>query len=362
MSRAYLTIDDISTPYTPDIVDFLCDKGIKPILFSVGVNVNKYRKEAIYALRKGIILGNHSYSHPAFSSLSLDEAKEEIDRQEEVLDALYEEAGVPRCIKVFRFPYGDKGGDNREAIQEYLRGKGFSKLDDRDIDFEWYQTEKCAQEVDTFWTFDFAEYQIRPSSSFTYQDVVDRVYDRNPGNPSYLLESGSNHIVLIHDHAETEEMEPGYFKRLIELVLEEGVEFVEPKFLPNQELNNLREFFAKDLYAAQAGCQIDAIADGYARCSLDITPKHMNAVGALMGGVPFTLADFCFAVATNRPGLHTVSVHSNIAYLGTPKGNKLIAQARKIKDGKRTCYYEIEINDELDKQVAVVQITGLHMN
>lgn len=362
MSRAYLTIDDISTPYTPEIVDFLCDKGIKPILFSVGVNVEKYRKEALYALRKGVIIGNHSYSHPAFSSLTLQQAKEEIDRQEEVLNSLYAEAGVPRTIKVFRFPYGDKGGDNREAIQEYLLEKGFSKLDDRAIGFEWYQTERCAQEVDTFWTFDFAEYQIRPGSSFTFNDVLDRVYDRNQDSPSHLLMPESNHIILIHDHAETEELEPNYFRRLIELLLEEGVEFMEPKFLPNEELQSLRDFFAKDLYAAQAGCQIDAVAEGYAKCSLAIGPNHMNAVGSLMGGVPFTLADFCFAVATNRPGLHTVSVHSNIAYLGTPKGCRLIAEARKMKDGRRTCYYEIEIKDELDKQVAVVQITGLHMN
>ncbi len=362
MSKAYLTIDDISTPYTPEIVDFLCDKGIKPILFSVGINVEKYRKEALYALRKGVIIGNHSYSHPAFSSLSLAQAKEEVDRQEALLDALYAEAGVPRTIKVFRFPYGDRGGDQKQAIQEYLLEKGFSKLDDTVVEFEWYRDGECAQNVDTFWTFDFAEYQIRPDSTFTFEDVVDRVYDRNQKKPSHLLMPGSNHIILIHDHAETEEMEPNYFKRLIELLLQEGVEFLEPRFLPNEELKNLREFFAKDLYAAQAGCQIDAIADGYAKCSLEIGPNHMNAVGALMGGVPFTLADFCFAVATNRPGQHTVSVHSNIAYLGTPKGRKLIAQAHKIKDGRRTCYYEIEIKDECDKQVAVVQITGLHMN
>lgn len=362
MSKAYLTIDDISTPYTPEIVDYLCEKGIKPILFSVGENVLKYKREALYAIKRGVILGNHSFTHPAFSSLSLEQAKEEIDKQEELLNRLYEEAGVPRTIKVFRFPYGDKGGQNREAIQGYLKQKGFSKIDDRMIDFEWYRSEKCALEVDTFWTFDFAEYQIRPESDFTYQDVLDRVYDRNQTSQSFLLKEGTSHIVLIHDHAETEALEPNYFTRLIDLLIEEGVQFMEPAFLPNEELTQVREFFAKDLYAAQAGCQIDAIADGYAMCSLDIQPNHMNAVGALMGGVPFTLADFCFAVATNRPGKHTVSVHSNIAYLGTPKGKRLIAKSRKIKDGKRTCYYEIGIEDDLGRAIAMVQITGMHMN
>jgi len=37
-------------------------------------------------------------------------------------------------------------------------------------------------------------------------------------------------------------------------------------------------------------------------CSLTLEAKHKNALGAVMGGVYFTLADFAFAVASNWQG------------------------------------------------------------
>ena len=77
-----------------------------------------------------------------------------------------------------------------------------------------------------------------------------------------------------------------------------------------------------------------------------------------MGGVAFTLADFAFAVATNWETPSTVSLSSNIAYLGTAKGKRLIAEAIMIKDGRSTCYYTINVTDELNNQVAVVNING----
>ena len=54
-------------------------------------------------------------------------------------------------------------------------------------------------------------------------------------------------------------------------------------------------FFEKDRFAAETGAVIDEIDDRYARCSLTLEAKHKNALGAVMGGVYFTLADFAFA-------------------------------------------------------------------
>ena len=86
MINAVLTIDDVSSANTPAIVDYLNSKGITALMFAVGENVEKYYDNAIYALKKGMILGNHSYSHPAFSRLSLEEGIENIEKNEAVLD------------------------------------------------------------------------------------------------------------------------------------------------------------------------------------------------------------------------------------------------------------------------------------
>ena len=81
-------------------------------------------------------------------------------------------------------------------------------------------------------------------------------------------------------------------------------------------------------------------------------------MGAVMGGVYFTLADFAFAVASNWQEIGTVSLNSEIAYLGTAKGDRLTAEALCVKNGRTTSYYRIEVRDEFENLAAVVNTTG----
>lgn len=129
------------------------------------------------------------------------------------------------------------------------------------------------------------------------------------------------------------------------------------------DLEQAREFFKNDKYATEAtGIVIDAIGERYAKCSLQLDGRHKNAVGHVMGGVMFTLADFVFAIATNFKQNITVSVVSQISHLSSPKGDTLYGESRLIKDGKHTCFYEIDITDNLGTQVAIVSISGSHLN
>ena len=127
-------------------------------------------------------------------------------------------------------------------------------------------------------------------------------------------------------------------------------------------LEEARAFFGGDSYAVEVtGCRIDAVGEKFAQCSLTLGPQHYNAVGQVMGGVSFTLADFAFAVAANFHQPLTVSAASQIFHLGIVKGSRLIAKTRLIKDGKRNCYYEVDVRDDLDNPIALVTITGAHL-
>ena len=127
-------------------------------------------------------------------------------------------------------------------------------------------------------------------------------------------------------------------------------------------LEEARKFFSKDLFATEAaGIVIEDVAENYAKCSMKIKAVHKNAVGQVMGGAIFTLADFTFAVATNDGEKMTVTSVSNINYLGTAKGDTLIAETKLIKDGKRSCVYQIEIKDNLENIVALVVSDGVHL-
>ena len=230
MIRALLTIDDVSSKNTPAIVDYLTEKKIPVLMFAVGKWAEDHPDELVYALQHGIIVGNHSYTHPQFSTITIDECKKEIDKNEEVLDRFYVQAGVERKYRPFRFPYGDKGGDNKDAIQQYLSEKGFDKVKDTELDYPWWKEKGLDKDIDTLWTFDFMEYCIRPGSGFTKDNVMARIHDADPKEGAALLKDGNNHILLIHAHDETEEMEPGYFMTFIDELIRNGVEFIEPEF------------------------------------------------------------------------------------------------------------------------------------
>ena len=230
MIHAILTIDDIASRNTPAIVDYLNEKGITALMFAVGENVERYYENAVYALQHGMIVGNHSYSHPAFSEITFEEAKAEIEKNEAVLDRLYKDAGVERKYRPFRFPYGNKGGANKEKLQAYFREKGFNKLKDDKIPYPYWKEVGLDKDIDTFWTFDFAEYNIRPNSGFTVENVWNRIYGKEPGAGVKLLEDGGYHFLLLHAHDETDEMVPGYYKQFIDCLLENGVTFDVPAF------------------------------------------------------------------------------------------------------------------------------------
>lgn len=231
MNTALLTIDDFSSKNTPAIVDYLKEKGIKIIFFAEGRKVEWFYEEAKYALKNGMIIGNHSYSHPAFSSITLEEGIAEIEKCEEVLDKLYADCGVERVYRPFRFPYGDKGGVNKEALQKYFREKGFHKVDDTQFSYPWWKENGLSTDIDTFWTFDFGEYMIRPGSDFTKESVWERMHDANPKSGAVLFAEDNHHILLLHAHDETEELVPEYYKQFVDHLLENGMVFDEPKFI-----------------------------------------------------------------------------------------------------------------------------------
>lgn len=129
-----------------------------------------------------------------------------------------------------------------------------------------------------------------------------------------------------------------------------------------RDLQETKDYFIKDVFAmVTTGIDIEAVDDGYAKCTLKLDKRHENATGQVMGGAIYTLADFTFAVATNYRDSITVTAVSQISYLGPVKGDTLIAETKLLKNGKRNCFYEIEIKDNLGNAVAVVSTNGVHI-
>ena len=123
-------------------------------------------------------------------------------------------------------------------------------------------------------------------------------------------------------------------------------------------LEKVRTIFSGDRFATENGAVIEEIGDHSATCSLIITDSHRNAMGAVMGGAYFMLADFAFAVASNWEKMGCVSLHSDISFLCAAKGERLIAKAVCVKEGKTTTCYRVDVLDDLGNLTATVMVTG----
>ena len=82
--------------------------------------------------------------------------------------------------------------------------------------------------------------------------------------------------------------------------------------------------FSGDRFALDAaGVEITAVGEKAAECTVRLRPEHLNSLGRPMGGLIFTLADFCFAVAANADVMGTVSQSANITFLSAAQGETL---------------------------------------
>ena len=126
-------------------------------------------------------------------------------------------------------------------------------------------------------------------------------------------------------------------------------------------LEEVRKIFEGDRFATENGAVIEEIGHHSATCSLMIADSHRNAMGAVMGGTYFMLADFAFAVAANWEKMGCVSLRSDISFLGAAKGKKLIAKAVCVKDGRTTACYRVDVTDEYGSLAATVTATGYHV-
>jgi acyl-CoA thioesterase len=108
-----------------------------------------------------------------------------------------------------------------------------------------------------------------------------------------------------------------------------------------------------DYFRELLGIKVLEVKDGYAKMSLEITKKHINAVGFTHGGVLFSLADCAFAEAVNFGDNKAVAIQVSINYLRpTSEGDVLTAEATTVSDGKTLVLCSVAVKKE-NKDVAL---------
>ena len=121
----YLTIDDAPSIKMDKLLDYLIKNKHKAIFFCQGNFMEKRPEPVIRAIKKGFIIGNHSYSHQDFNKISYKKGKEEIIKTDNILKRLYKKAGISWKHKYFRFPKLHRGGKNMLRYQKLLYNLGY---------------------------------------------------------------------------------------------------------------------------------------------------------------------------------------------------------------------------------------------
>ena len=126
-------------------------------------------------------------------------------------------------------------------------------------------------------------------------------------------------------------------------------------------IEEAREFFKNDKFATNNGVKLEELSDEYCECSLKLTDDHKNAVGGVMGGVMFTLADFAFAALSNQLHSPTVAQQVSVNFLSAPKGEKLIAKAVCKKNGRSSSIINVDVVDDTGRDIVQFIGTGFKL-
>ena len=191
-----LTFDDGPNPATTNqALDTLSKYGIKATFFVLGKNVSGNEEILKRMKADGHVIGNHSWSHPVLSKLSLDEAKKQITDTE---DALTKVLGA--SSKLMRPPYGAITDDIRNSL---------------DLSF-------------IMWDVDSLDWKSKNEASILTE--IQRE-----------VKNGS--IILMHDiHAETVNALP----KVIDYLKEQGYEFVTVPEMLHSRLKSHELFYDRN--------------------------------------------------------------------------------------------------------------------
>jgi peptidoglycan/xylan/chitin deacetylase (PgdA/CDA1 family) len=218
MTTSYLTVDDAPTETLPEKLAILEDHDVPALFFCEGRRLAEYPDHARQAVEAGYHIGNHAYSHQHASELSVDELTEEVAETETLLEEVYADAGVTRPARLFRFPYGDKGGERADRFQAVLEAEEFTPPDPSRIEYDW-DGENRDGDRDWYWTVSVEDWEADSRAELSdHGGAVDDLFDQ-PGDD----------VVLFHDGGNT----PALFEAFLELLAERDVEFGDPLDLVN---------------------------------------------------------------------------------------------------------------------------------
>lgn len=135
---------------------------------------------------------------------------------------------------------------------------------------------------------------------------------------------------------------------------------ITPEVLAKIRARNQQNHFPRLL-----GIEIDAVEEGRARLSMEVTEAHRQLAGVMHGGAIATLIDSAVAMAivgASEPQARFTTIELKINYLSPIVEGRIVADARLIRDGKRIIVAECDVFDATGKLAAKGLLTYMRLN
>ena len=107
------------------------------------------------------------------------------------------------------------------------------------------------------------------------------------------------------------------------------------------------KMFENDNCSKWMGVELVEISHGYCKIAMTVKKDMLNGFGILHGGIAYAFADSAFAFASNSGGQVSVSIHGSMNFSKSAKeGDKLLAEAKVLNDGRKTAEYDCTVFHE----------------
>lgn len=120
----------------------------------------------------------------------------------------------------------------------------------------------------------------------------------------------------------------------------------------------VKHIITQDPFSKWLGVEVDEIREGFARIHMVVREEMLNGLGIVHGGIPFSLADTAFGLASNNRNNASVALDCSITFIKSIQaGDTLTASASEIHNGRSTGVYVISISNLEGQQVALFKGT-----
>lgn len=125
----------------------------------------------------------------------------------------------------------------------------------------------------------------------------------------------------------------------------------------------VKHIMQQDLFSQWLGIEVLEAREGFSKIKMVVRKEMINGLGIVHGGIAFSLADTCFALACNSRNTLSVALDTAINFIKPVHvADVLTAEATEIHNGKNTGLYQVTVTNQQQHVVALFKGTCFRTN